>query len=99
MPSRSGLDFPKPQFDAVICVEAAFHFNTRDIFLREALRILKPRGSLVLSDMLFREFLLPFAEYGQVPRVNLVPDIANFRTRLEAAGDAFFERWKAAYDF
>jgi MPBQ/MSBQ methyltransferase len=80
------LDFPEAQFDAVICVEAAFHFDTRDIFLREALRILKPGGSIVLSDMLFREFLRPFAEYGQVPRANLVSDIANFRARFEAAG-------------
>jgi len=43
------LDFPESQFDAVMCVEAAFHFDTRDTFLHEALRVLKTGGSLVLS--------------------------------------------------
>src|SRR5262249_46332966 len=36
----TGLDFPDGTFDAVICVEAAFHFDTRDAFFREALRVL-----------------------------------------------------------
>jgi len=80
------LDFPDAQFDAVICVEAAFHFNTRDTFLREALRVLKPGGSLVLSDMLFRKFFRPFAELGQIPRANLIASLAEFRSRLAAAG-------------
>jgi MPBQ/MSBQ methyltransferase len=80
------LKFPEAQFDAVMCVEAAFHFDTRDRFLREALRVLKPGGSLVLSDMLFRGFLRPFGEYGQVPRANFVPDVASYRARLEDSG-------------
>jgi len=80
------LGFPENQFDAIICVEAAFHFDSRDAFLREALRILKPGGSLVLSDMLFREFMRPIAEFGQVPRANFVRDASEFRTRLEVAG-------------
>lgn len=80
------LGFADDQFDAVICVEAAFHFNTRERFLREVLRVLKPGGSLVLTDMLFRGFLKPIGDFGQVPPANFFQNIADYGTRLEAAG-------------
>jgi len=83
------LGFAENQFDAVMCIEAAFHFNTRDRFLREVLRVLKPGGSLVLTDMLFRGFLKPIGDFGQVPPANFVQNIADYGTRLETAG---FER-------
>ncbi len=80
------LAFPDAHFDAVMCVEAAFHFNTRGAFLREVLRVLKPGGSIVLTDMLFRSFMKPIGDFGQVPRANFVPDIASYRAEFEAAG-------------
>ena len=46
------LSFDEASFDNVISVEAAFHFDTRQKFVSEARRVLKPGGRLVMADTL-----------------------------------------------
>ena len=44
------MEFEDDLFDNIICVEAPFYFDTREKFLKEALRVLKPGGNLILCD-------------------------------------------------
>ncbi len=86
MMDATQLGFPDGYFDAVICVEAAHHFNTRERFFREAWRVLKPGGSLVLTDVLPSAFTRPWSVYLQLPIANRLPDIATFGKQLDSAG-------------
>lgn len=48
------LAFPDGSFDRVMCLEAAFHFPDREQFLREASRVLRPKGRLVVVDFAWK---------------------------------------------
>lgn len=55
MMDATHLGFADGAFTHIVCVEAAFHFDTRLEFLREAARLLKPGGTLVLTDLLLHD--------------------------------------------
>lgn len=78
------LPFRAGAFDALLAVEAAFHFDRRVDFFAEAARVLAPGATLVLSDFLVRDaealggWLVPAANRGGDP--------ASYRAELAAAG-------------
>ena len=49
------LPFAAASFDHAVCVEAMFHFTSRQAFLTEAARVLRPGGMLAITDILFRQ--------------------------------------------
>ncbi|WP_193046477.1 SAM-dependent methyltransferase [Mycolicibacterium baixiangningiae] len=83
---------PDGSFDKVIALESAFHFDTRDEFFREAFRVLRSGGKLVLADMLpgageqFSGLIRSLArKRACVPRANMYDRVSYVR-KLTSAG-------------
>jgi MPBQ/MSBQ methyltransferase len=49
------LPFQPASFDHAYCVEAMFHFSSRQRFLTEAARVIRPGGLMTLCDILLRQ--------------------------------------------
>ena len=80
------LQFPDASFDTIICVEAAFHFQTRQRFFQEAHRVLKPGGRLILSDILLTREAEERRRFRFVE--NYVKDMEEYAHILRKAGFA-----------
>jgi MPBQ/MSBQ methyltransferase len=49
------LPFPDHSIDRLLCIEAMFHFRSRTQFFSEVVRVLKPSGIFVASDIVVTE--------------------------------------------
>jgi microcystin synthetase protein McyJ len=92
--SATCLPFRDGTFDKVMALECAFHFDTREAFLAEARRVLRPGGRIAVADMLPMPGRRWFAA-GQalrrriiaVPAANMY-DRTVYARKLEASGFA-----------
>jgi SAM-dependent methyltransferase len=78
------LPFASGTLDAVLAIESPQHFATREQFFREALRVLRPGGSISVADMLFSEREAIGA--WMLPAENVVPTPGDYADRLSATG-------------
>jgi ubiquinone/menaquinone biosynthesis C-methylase UbiE len=83
------MDFEDHTFDTIICVEAAFYFDTREQFLREAKRILKPGGNLIMSDILFKT--TKYLGDWTVPKANIINSIEDYQNLYQQIGFKSFQ--------
>ncbi len=98
--TATALPFPAETFTHVIGIEGPAHFDTREKFMREAHRVLKPGGTIVMSDYtlkrrprsLFDKAVIEGTRrIWNVPRENM-DSVERYRAKMERAGFARRDR-------
>ena len=88
------LRFSDSSFDVVTAMESAFHFRSRENFFREAWRVLRPGGRLVMADLASTSEPLSLRDrlagtigrsFWQIPKENLYP-ASIYQKKLEDCG-------------
>jgi len=89
------MPFENESFQKILCLEAAFHFPSRQPFLSESLRVLQKKGTLVVVDFMWKPAVR--SKVANHPLTNIVKktwaweDFSSSNEYLEMATNIGFE--------